>query len=129
MRALIHGGSNRYVKNSKVYQSEQEPEFVRIIINDTNTTTDSIDIYEDERVQNGIYRYMDSNRDTEYGTQIFAKSRKSGEKTKEYHLKKYASGEIAYQENILIYGQDTGWRTLTKYKFIPQKLDWEKVNL
>ncbi len=122
---MKYGGSNKYVKKGKVYQSKEVPEFVRF----DDTTTKSIHRYEDERLQNGIYRYIDSTKIVEYGTIIFAKEGKNGEEEMPYLLKKYPSGEIEYQEDISILGQGKGWRTLTKYKFIPQKLDWEKVIL
>ena len=114
-------------KNYKVYQSEEVPGFVRLY--DTDAKLKEICRYINNRLQDGSYRVIFSNGNSCYGTRIFDKSNKTGEVNREYGLFKYANGNIEYDEQIYVIGQDKTWRYLTKYKFNPNNLGWEKVNL
>ncbi len=58
---------------------------------------------------------------------ILAKSPKNGEESRQYSLIKFANGNIKYHEQIIVTGQDKGWRLLTEYKFNPNNLAWKKV--
>ncbi len=127
MKTLQYGGSYDQKKNLKVYQSEEVPGFVHLY--DTDTKTKQIFRYKNNKLQDGSFRVMFSNGDSCYGTKIFGKSTKDGEEHRQYHLFKYANGDIEYEEKIFVKGQDKGWRLLTKYKFNPNNLGWEKVNL
>ncbi len=124
---MVFGESYDLKKDYKVYQTEKVPEFVCIY--NTDTKSKEIYRYKNNKLQDGSYRVIYSNRDSVYGTKIFPKSDKNGEENRQYRLVKYADGYIEYQEQIYVIGQDKGWRLLTKYKFNTNKLGWEKLNL
>ena len=108
-----------------MYQTEQVPGFARLY--NTDTKQESIYRYEDNKLQDGGYRTKFDNGDSCFGQHTFAKSLDDGEENREYRLYKYAaSGNIEYDEQIWVIGQDKGWRFLTKYTFNPDKLEWNK---
>ncbi len=111
----------------KVYETEQVPGFVRLY--STYDEMKMISRYKNDKLQDGIYREIFSNGDSDYGTQIFSKSLNNGEENRIYHLYKYADGNIEYVEKIWIEGLDEDWRILTHYRFTPNNLGWEKVDL
>ena len=111
----------------KVYETDQVPGFVCLY--DTDTKSKEIYRYKNNRLQDGINRNIFSSGNSCYGTIILAKSGKTGEESRTYRLVKYANGNIEYQEQIIVLGQDKSWRLLTNYKFNPSNLGWEKVNL
>ncbi len=113
-------------KDIKVYETEQVPGFVRLY--DTRRKSKEIYRYKNNRLQDGIFRFIYSNGDSIYGTRTFAKSNKNGEEERDYRLFKYANGNIEYQEKIII-DQDLEWIILNKYEFNPNNLAWEKVDL
>ncbi len=102
------------------------PGFVRLY--DTYDETEMIHRYKNDKLQDGIYREILPNGDSSYGTQIFAKSH-DGEETSLFHLYKNTGGNIDYLEQILVFGQDETWRTLTHYRFNPKNLGWEELDL
>jgi len=121
---LVYGGSYNDKKNNKVYQSEEVPGFVHIY--NTDTKKKEIFRYKNNKLQDGSFRAIFSSGDSDYGTRIFDKSSKNGEE-RVYRLYKFANGDIEYEEQILVVGQDKGWRQLTEYKFNPSNLGWKKV--
>ena len=71
-----------------------------------------------------------NNKKIYFGQRKFSKSPDDGEEERSYRLYKYAaSGNIEYDEQIWVHGQDKGWKTLTEYKFNPDKLEWNKNDL
>ncbi len=110
-----------------MYQTKQVPRFA--LLYKTFNKTKQIYRYKKNILQDGIYREIFSNGASCYGTRILAKSPKTGEENREYRLFKYADGDIEYEENIHVIGQDNEWRELTKYKFNLNNLAWEKVKL
>ena len=123
---LQYGGSNWSKKNQKVYQTKQVPGFSRLYNTDTNL--EEIYRYEDNKLQDGGFRAMFNGGHSCIGQRKFAKSRDDGEESREYRLLKYVDGDIEYKENIKV-GRDKGWKTLTEYKFNPDKLEWNKNDL
>ena len=124
---MEYGGSPTNKKNIKVYQTKQVPAFARLY--HTDTKAEEIYRYEDNKVEDGGYRAIFDDGDSCFGQRKFAKSQDDGEELMQYHLFKYADGDIEYEENIWVVGQDKKWRTLTAYKiytFNPDKLEWNK---
>ena len=107
----------------KVYETDQVPGFVCLY--DTDTKDKEIYRYKNNRLQDGSFRAIFSSGATCYGTRIFSKS--DGEESRQYRLYKYADGNIEYDEQILVIGQDNTWRTLTRYIFHPNNLAWKKA--
>ena len=125
---MQYGGSHSNKKNIKVYQTQQVPGFTRL--SDTDAKQEYIYRYEDNKLQDGGFRSIFNSGSSCFGKRKFAKSPDDGEEDRLYRLYKYAaSGNIEYEEKIWVNGQDKAWRNLTKYKFNPDKLEWNKVNL
>ena len=112
--------NTRYIKKSK-YQG------LYAYIH-TGRKTNNTFRYKNNKLQDGIYRNIFSNRDSCYGTRIFAKSEKTGKEERTYCLFKYAGGDIYYMSLISVKGQDKQWRFLTRYAFNPNNLGWKNLN-
>ena len=110
----------------KVYVTDQVPGFVRLCDTDQD---ELIHKYQDDRLQDGIYRVRYSKGGSCFGTQIFAKSLAKGEEDKIYRLYKYPNGVIEYHEHVYVYGQNEEWRYLSTYMFQPLNLEWKEVSL
>ncbi len=124
---MVYGGLYDFKKNVKVYQSKEVPGFVCLY--HTDTKKKEIYRYKNNKLQDGIFRSMFSSGVECYETRIFAKKDENGEENRTHRLVKYISGNIWYDEQIRVIGQDKGWRSLNKYKFQPNTLRWEKLDL
>ena len=106
-----------------MYQTEQVPGFTRLY--DIDTKAEEIFRFKENKLQDGGFRSIFNSGSSCFGQRKFSKSGDDGEEDRTYRLCKYADGDIEYEEH----GQDKRWRILTKYKFNPDKLEWNKVNL
>ena len=106
----------------KVYK-DQGSAFIRCHF--IKSIQESIRILEqDETISDGIYRFRKASGDTAIGSQYFRRSGR--EEGRWYHLyRDNYDGEIRYYDKI--YGKDNRWRTLARYSFNPDTLDWTKV--
>ena len=79
---------------------------------------------EDETISDGIYRVGYANGNTVIGSQYFRRSGRDEER--EYQLyRDNESGDIYYDDQI--WSKDVrGWRTLARYRFNHETLDWTK---
>ena len=105
---------------------DQDSAFIRC--HDFESNNEYIHILQhDGTISNGIFRIRYSNWYTVIGSQYFRRSgREEGRVYQLYRFNK--SGNIEYEDRIL--GKDgKRWRTLSKYRFNQETLDWTKLEV
>ena len=117
-------GSHFGITKLKVYK-EEGSSFIRC--HEIKSNVESIYIQQDGTIQDGIFRERLNIWFTTIGSRYFRRSGR--EEGRVYELYRFNNtGNIGYREKI--YGKDdSDWRTLARYRFNSETLDWKKVNV
>ena len=132
---LIHGSNMGFntlfggilSTNLKAYK-DQGSSF--ILFHDKKKNDEYIhNLQKDGRLEEGIFRYRYANGDTEIGSKYF-KFRSGREEFRKYILyKDNESGNIQYRDQSKKWLYHDEWKTLAKYSFNPETLDWKKLDV
>ena len=100
--------------------------FIRCVV--INSNDEYIQILQDGTIQDGIFRFRwDGIGYTEIGSRYFRRSGR--EEGRVYRLGRFnTAGNIDY-EDIILGKDDSDWRTLARYSFNQETLEWTKCEV